>query len=109
MIIGGPVGTCMLERVCLWIHKRRVGQNRIYTSYMTVYLAISLPKIPYMHRIYMVLANPTQTQYVGLVRTLYILCTYGIFGRKISTKYVPIYIPPNIRSYMVYTHGSGQL
>jgi hypothetical protein len=26
---------------------------------MTVYLVISLPKIPYMHRIYMVLANPT--------------------------------------------------
>jgi len=29
----------------------RVGQNRIYTPYMNVYLAISLPKIPYMHRI----------------------------------------------------------
>ena len=26
---------------------------------MTVYLMISLPKIPYIHRIYMVLANPT--------------------------------------------------
>ena len=26
---------------------------------MTVYLMISLPKIPYMHRICMVLANPT--------------------------------------------------
>jgi hypothetical protein len=45
----------------------RVGQNRIYTPYMTVYLVISLPKIPYIHRIYiyiyiyiyMVLANPT--------------------------------------------------
>jgi len=36
----------------------RVGQNRIYTPYMTVYLMISLPKIPYIHRIYMVLANP---------------------------------------------------
>jgi hypothetical protein len=33
----------------------RVGQNRIYTPYMTVYSMISLPKI---HRIYMVLANP---------------------------------------------------
>jgi hypothetical protein len=37
----------------------RVGQNRIYTPYMTVYLVISLPSVPYMHRIYMVLANPT--------------------------------------------------
>ena len=36
----------------------RVGQNRIYTPYMTVYLVISLTKIPYTHRIYMVLANP---------------------------------------------------
>jgi len=39
----------------------RVGQNRIFTPYMTVYLVISLPKIPYIHRIYMVLANPTHT------------------------------------------------
>jgi len=30
----------------------RVGQNRIYTPYMTVYLMISLTKIPYIHRIY---------------------------------------------------------
>ena len=30
----------------------RVGQNRIHTPYMTVYLVISLPKIPYIHRIY---------------------------------------------------------
>jgi len=26
---------------------------------MTVYLVMSLPKIPYIYRIYMVLANPT--------------------------------------------------
>jgi hypothetical protein len=36
----------------------RVGQNRIYTPYMTVHMVNSLPKIPYTHRIYMVLANP---------------------------------------------------
>jgi len=35
----------------------RVGQN-VYVPYMTVYLVISLPKIPYIHHIYMVLANP---------------------------------------------------
>jgi hypothetical protein len=40
----------------------RVGQNRIYAPYMTVYLVISLPKIPYMHRIYMVLANLKNVQ-----------------------------------------------
>jgi len=37
----------------------RVGQIRVYTPYMTVYLAISLPKKPYIHRIYMVLVNPS--------------------------------------------------
>ena len=37
----------------------RVGQDLIYAPYRTVYLVISWPKIPYMHRIYMVLANPT--------------------------------------------------
>jgi len=36
----------------------RVGQNRIYTPHMTAYLVISQPKIPYTHRMYMVLANP---------------------------------------------------
>jgi len=41
----------------------RVGQNRIYTPYMTVYLMISLPKILYIHRIYMVLANPINQQW----------------------------------------------
>jgi hypothetical protein len=51
----------------------RVGHNCIFTPYMTVYLMISLPKIPYIHHIYMVLANPN---YNGnrfwhyLVRTL---------------------------------------
>jgi len=42
-------------------HIHRVGQNHIYTPYMTVYLMISLPNIPYIHGIYMVLANPTHT------------------------------------------------
>jgi len=49
-------------RKLLLMHKRqicRVGQNRIYKPYVAVYLVISLPKIPYIHRIYMVLANPT--------------------------------------------------
>ena len=45
--------TAMERPIC------RVGQNRIYTPYMTVYLVISLQKIPYVHRIHMVLANPT--------------------------------------------------
>ena len=43
---------------------RRVGQSRIYTPYMTVYMVISLPKIPYTHCIYMVLANPIHTVFL---------------------------------------------
>jgi hypothetical protein len=37
----------------------RVGQNRIYTPYMTVYLMMSLPKMLYINHIYMVLADPS--------------------------------------------------
>jgi hypothetical protein len=40
-------------------HLLRVGQNCIYTPYMTLYIVISLLKVPYIHRIYRVLANPT--------------------------------------------------
>jgi hypothetical protein len=55
--------------IILYIYTR-VGQNRIYTPYMTACMVISLPKIPYVHRthvkingsgppyVYMVLANP---------------------------------------------------
>jgi len=41
----------------------RVGQNRIYAPYMTVYEVVSLPKIPYIHRVYMVLANSRQRRH----------------------------------------------
>ena len=40
-----------------------VGQNRVYTLYMTVNMVLSLPKIPYTHRIYMVLANPINVKH----------------------------------------------
>ena len=49
----------------------RVGQNRTYTPYTTVYLVISLQKIPYMHRRYMVLANPTYVFVVFMLRVLF--------------------------------------
>jgi len=39
----------------------RADQNRKYTPCMTLYFVISLPKIPYIHRTYMVLTNPTNT------------------------------------------------
>ena len=37
----------------------RVGLNCKFTPNLTVYLVISLLKIPFIHRIYMVLDNPT--------------------------------------------------
>jgi len=40
-------------------HLIRVDQNRIYTTYMTVYQVISLPKIMYIHRICKVLDSST--------------------------------------------------
>jgi len=60
-------------------HICRVGQNRIYTPYMTVYLMISLPKIPYIHRIYMVLANPTHLSHFTIAATLLLVRQRGAF------------------------------
>jgi len=40
-------------KVCIHIYIPRVGQNCIYTPYMTVCIVISLPKIPYVHHIYL--------------------------------------------------------
>jgi len=48
----------------------KVGQNCIYIPYMTVYLVMSLPKIPYMHRIYMVLANSINSNSCKISETL---------------------------------------
>jgi len=47
-----------IRRIFMVWYTYRVGQNRIYTPYMAVYSVIYLPKIPYIHRIYMVLAKP---------------------------------------------------
>ena len=48
-----------------------VGQNRKYTPNQTVYLVISLPKIPFIHRIYMVLANPNHHAPVSVSLVVY--------------------------------------
>ena len=54
----------------VWTILFRVGQNRIYTPYMTVYMVSSLPKIPYTHRKYMVLANPKCVASRALIRDI---------------------------------------
>ena len=47
-------------------HICRVGQNLIYTPYMTVHFLISLPKIPYVHR--RVGQNHIYTVYIRYLR-----------------------------------------
>ena len=53
------------EPACKWAHNReslsacaspmcRVGQSRLITPYMTVYLVNPLLKLPYVHRIYII-------------------------------------------------------
>jgi len=74
------------SRTCthrVWLYICKVGQNRINTPYMVVYLVISLPKIPYIHRIYIHICGSGQP---------YI---YGEF-------------PANNTVYAPYIYGSGQ-
>jgi hypothetical protein len=89
-----------------------VGQNRIYAPYMTVYLVISLPKIPYIHRINRVLANPINIRYFwqgnhqvyGHVRCIYtVMYSAYIHGHVqcIYTVHTEIYLI----IYGAYIHG----
>jgi hypothetical protein len=47
---------CLMEGT-RWSCTHRVGQNRIHAPYMTLYLVISQPKIPYIHHMYVILSN----------------------------------------------------
>jgi len=49
-----------------------VDQNRIYAPYMTVYFVVNLPETLCIHRIYMVLANPT---YFPRPSSLFLCCS----------------------------------
>jgi len=51
--VSVPPCTLYLDdsQTLLWL-TCRVGQNRMHTTYMTVYLVISLPKTPYTHLIW---------------------------------------------------------
>jgi uncharacterized membrane protein YccC len=46
----GPEVGCILAGQFAVMAMIRVGQNRIYTPYMTVYMVIILPNISYTHR-----------------------------------------------------------
>jgi hypothetical protein len=57
-------------------HIYRVGQSCIYTLYMTVCLVISLPKMPYVHRIYIYIWFWPALQVPCVVAAQY-LCWFG--------------------------------
>jgi len=56
-----------LLALAFWKHTIRIVHNRMYTPYLTVFLVISLPKIPYTHRIYMALVNSTYHTHAELM------------------------------------------
>ena len=82
---------------CGYTFTSKVGQNRTYTLCMTVYLVISLPNIPYVHRIYMVLANPIHKLTTnGTAMTIYHSDKY--LGREAlkQTERAQMYQCPNV-------------
>jgi len=93
-----------------WCHQQhnpamsRAGQNHIYTVYIRYFWQGDHRIYGHIWRIYTVLANPINTlSTIGfsssttllclrLARTIYIRCTYGIFGREIIKYTVYIYV-----------------
>jgi hypothetical protein len=73
----------------------RVGQNRIYTPYMTVYLMISLPKVPYIHRIYMDLANPTHAQAAAMWSHLHLHNVHKVLAYTNSSRHARAFQKPH--------------
>ena len=82
-----------------WWQTHSVGQNHIYTVYIRYFWQGNHQLYGHTRCIYSVLANPTHTNtqihlhihmhirihtYIGLARTVYIRCIYGIFGREIT-------------------------
>ena len=93
----------------------RVGQNRIYTPYMTVYMVISLPKILYTHRIYVLLANPMHMQVEKNMtvrerqgRERGTMCvTFRVGQNHMCTVYI-LYFWQEITKYTVHIYSPGQ-
>jgi len=67
-LVCADIGVALLELVIgvvIWCMTTciRFAAYVGLAPYMTVYLVVFLPKIPYIHRIYMVLANPMHMLY----------------------------------------------
>jgi len=67
---------CNYEQVSPTPHIYRIGQNRICTPYMTVYMLVPLLKIPYIHRIHTVYTVPAEIPYIHHAHCMYV-CMYG--------------------------------
>jgi len=82
---------CTYPSTCtIWgssIHK--VGQNRIHTPYMTVSSVVSLPNTLYIHRIYMVLVNPTHTSANQITDTYQESCINTLAVIHSNNRHVP--------------------
>jgi len=63
-----------------WWFYYRVGQSRTHLPYMTVYLVISLPNIPYIHRICIFPANPKHLTSHLILAILLSLRSNWLFG-----------------------------
>jgi len=75
----------------------RVGQIRKYIPYMAVLLVISLPKIPYINRIYMFLANPIHKQLLHIDQVYQELIEWGAAHRSNASIITYVIFPaPNL-------------
>jgi len=100
MVLANPMYTQIAIKCSmpLELYIRRFGQNRIYTYIYTVYLVylvIFKPKIPYVHRIYMVLANPiTVATLCGITDCFHSLCAMRVVPQtcRVGQNHIYIYI-----------------
>jgi len=79
-------------------HVCRVGQNRIYTPYMTVYIVICLPKIPYIHRNIYIYIN--RNIYIYTEKYIYIHRNIYIYIHRNIYLYIYIFIQRDIYIYI---------
>ena len=81
----------------------RVGQNLIYAPYMTVYLVISMPKIPYIHRTYMVPANPTDMHVHAIDLCMFMQSTRAFSKRtcNLNTQHINL-VHLNLKYVILY-------
>ena len=120
MVLARPTHMCLPTSQVHMSHMCRVGQNCIYTPYMTVHFMIFLPKIPCMHRIWpyiswfscknTVYASSYMTVYFMIFLQKYRVCTvydrtFHDFPAKntvYASSYMIVYFMIFLQKYRVY-------